>query len=92
MLTVKGALHPKLTERVNEGFPLGTVVAISSWNAEQECIVLCHRVRSGERNGGVLRRSVHLGCDFLWEGFLDSERASSVGLLQRSTTANRDKV
>jgi hypothetical protein len=68
---VESALHPKLTERVNEGLPLRRVVAESGGDTEEEGIIFCHHIGSDKGDRGVLSGGMHLACDFCGEGFLD---------------------
>ena len=68
----EGAGHPELAELVDEGLPLGGVVAVAGGDAEEEGVVLLHVVGGDEGDGGVLAGGVHFGEDFLGEGFFDS--------------------
>lgn len=54
VLPVEGALLPEVAEAVDESLPLGAVVAIASWNSEEEGIIVGHFVGGDHGDGGVL--------------------------------------
>lgn len=70
--------RPLLAGGVPEGLPLSGEVSVTSWDTEEEGIVLLEGVGVDDGDLGGLWRSVHLGKDILWESLGDPVRKQSV--------------
>ena len=71
VLAVKAAGLPLLPGAVPESLPLGGEVAVPRWDAEEEGVVTFQDLGSDGGDAAVFGRGVHLGQDFLREGFFD---------------------
>lgn len=71
VFALQGPGHPQLAQTVDEGLPLGRVVAVPGGDAEEEGVVGLEDVGSDDWDVLVGARGVHLGQHFLGQGFFD---------------------